>query len=136
MQGELNINKRSVPESEISDNMILARCSNLTLALDYCIEISPYDRQQVAFHFGWDIGHLNRQLNPNDKLHFDPNNIDLLMTFCENTIPLRYQALKQNFGLHRLKSALELENECLRRDLEEKEREHLTILKVLKELKG
>jgi hypothetical protein len=136
MQGELHINKRSVPESEISDNMILARCSSLTLALDYCIEISPFDRQQVAFQFGWDIGHLNRQLNPNDRSHFNPDEINALMEFCGNTIPLRYQALKQNYGLHRLKSALELENEQLRREIDDKTREHETILKVIRELKG
>lgn len=136
MQGELHINKRAVPEAEISDNMILARCPSLTLALDYCIEISPYTRQQVAFQFKWDIGHLNRQLNPNDRLHFNPDEIDAVMEFCGNTIPLRYQALKQNYGLHRLKSALELENDSLRRELEEKAREHETILKVIKELKG
>lgn len=136
LQGELQINKRGVPEEEISDNMILARCPSLTHSLDYCIEISPYTRQQVAFHFGWDEGHLNRQLNPNDRSHFNPDNIKDLMEFCGNTIPLRFQALTQNFGLVRLKSAVELENEQLRLKLAEKERDLAVIMNFVKEVKS
>lgn len=133
-QGVLLTEKKS-PETLITDDMIMARCRSLTAALDYCIEARPFTREQVAFHLGCDVGHLNRQLNPHDRSHFNPDMIDALQKLCGNIIPLRYQALASGYGLHRLKSALEQENERLTRERDQLQRDLEVIKDFMREVR-
>lgn len=129
-QQELNFNQQAT-----TDEMIMARCKSLTGAIDYCIEVSPYERQEVAFRMKIDSGHLNRMLNPNDNMNFPPDRIDELMEICGNLIPLRFQALKRRHGIHRLRSSVEEENEVLRAMLREKEQKESAIMGFLEKAK-
>lgn len=51
-------------------------------------------------------------------------------------IPLRWLALKRGYGLHRLKSALEVENEKLKAELEEERKKREIILETFREIRG
>ena len=125
-----------VKQEEISESMI-TRCKDLRAAIRLCIEVSGIAPKEVAFALGIDSGHLSRMVNTSDDpRHFPPERLNELMNICCNEIPLRWQALNRGYGLYRLKTELEMENEKLRRELEEKNREHAIMLKVFKELKG
>ena len=118
---------------EIPDD-VLARCDSLKSALKMCIGISGMQVKEVAFNLGLDDKHLTRMLseNPNDQRHFPPDLIDKLQDCCGNEIPLRWQALRRGYGLHRLKSALEKENELLQKQLAEQQMKLSTIQEFLK----
>lgn len=133
-QGNLSLNMR---DTDLPDDYVL-KCRDLKHALKLCIEVSGIPFKDVAFQLDMPEKSISRMLsdNPEDHRNFPPELINSLMDICRNEIPLRWQALKRSYGLHRLKSALEIENENLRRELEEKSKEHETILKVIRELKG
>lgn len=116
-QGSLTLKK---PEHVTSE--VIERLADFKAALRLCIDSSGLDLKDVAWRMAMDSGHLHRMLNANDNLHFPPTRLIDLMVVCENEIPLRWLAMKCGFGLVRLKTYLEVENEQLRSDLE-KERE-------------
>ena len=133
-QGNLHLNRR---DSDLPDEYIL-RCRDLKHALKLCIEVSGLPFKDVAFQLDMPEKSISRMLadNPEEHRNFPPELINQLMEVCHNEIPLRWQALSRNYGLHRLKSSLEIENESLRQQLVEKEKEHATILKVIREMKA
>ena len=110
---------------------------DLRAAIRLCIETTGIAPKEVAFSLNMDSGHLSRMINTSDDpRHFPPERLNDLMDICGNEIPLKWQAQSRGYGIHLLKTALELENEKLRKELEEKNREHELMLKVFRELKG
>jgi len=122
---------------EIPDSVI-ANCKDFKSAIRLCIESSGLERKEVAFALGLQDPHLSRMLADasGDERHFPVNLVQKLMDTCANEVPLRWLALKRGFGLYRLKTELELENEKLRKTLEEQNREVAIMMKMFKELKG
>lgn len=131
-QGALSFSKK---QDDVSDDIIL-RCKDLRAAIRLCVEASGLHLKEIAFALGPQENHLSRMMSSDGDRHLPPELIDKLMDICGNEIPLRWQALKRNYGLHRLKTALEMENERLRQELEEERKERVAMLKVLKELKA
>lgn len=105
----------------VTDEEILRRCSHFKDALRLCKELSPLNDQQLADVLDLDPAQWSRIWS--DRGHFPDEKIERFMEVCENAVPVRYLALKQGCELKPMKSTLELENENLRRALEEKEKE-------------
>jgi len=125
-------------KDEIPDSVI-AKCKDFKSAIRLCIEASGLERKEVGFALSLQDAHLSRMLadvNGSEERHFPVNLLQKLMAACGNDVPLRWLALQRGFGLYRLKTELELENERLRQELDNKEREHKTMLKMFRELKG
>lgn len=122
---------------EISDAEILRRCKSQRDALRVCVEISGLCPKDIAFQLDIDPGHFSRMINQSDdKRHFPQDLVDSLMDICANEIPLRYAALKRGYGLQKLKSKLEEENEALKDQLEEERRKFETITEFMKTVRG
>jgi hypothetical protein len=125
-------------KDEIPDSVI-ANCKDFKGAIRLCIESSGLERKEVGFALNLQDAHLSRMLSDvsgSDERHFPVNLLQKLMTACANDVPLRWLAMQRGFGLYRLKTELEMENEKLRSELEERKKEHETMLKVFRELKG
>lgn len=124
-------------KEEVPDVTIL-RCRDLKAAIRLCYEVSGLPLKELAFHLEIDERHLTRMManNPNDQRHFPQDALQRLMDVCQNEIPLRWLALTRGYGLHKLKSELEVENETLRRQLQEQQREMETVKKWMKEIRA
>jgi len=125
-------------KDEIPDSVIVAS-KDFKSAVRLCIEVSGLERKQVAAALDLQDPHLSRMLadsNGSDERHFPLNKIEALMDICGNTIPVRWLALKRGYGLHRLKTALEVENEQLKAELQEREKEMATMMKLVKEIRS
>lgn len=125
-------------KDEIPD-AVIKNCKDFKGAIRLCIEASGLERKEVGFALNLQDSHLSRMLSDvsgSDERHFPVNLLQRLMAACANDVPLRWLAMQRGFGLYRLKTELELENERLRQELEENRREHETMLKVFRELKG
>lgn len=122
---------------EVPDSVI-ASCRDFKAAVRLCIEVSGLERKQVAFHLELQDAHLSRMLadSKDDERHFPINKITKLMEVCGNNIPLRWMANTRGFGLYRLKSEVEMENEALKREIEKEREEKALMLKMFRELKG
>lgn len=132
-QGTLRLTTK---HEDVSDDAV-RRCKDLRSAIRMCIETSGLQTKEVAFDLNINKDHLSRMVNnSDDPRHFPPERLDDLMNVCRNEIPLRWQAMNRGYGLYRLKTELELENEKLRRDNEEKDRKYAMLLEVVREVKG
>lgn len=122
---------------EVPDSAIKA-CKDFRSALRLCIARSGLERKEVAFYLGLQESHLSRMLtdNPEDNRHFPPDKITELMNITQNNIPLRWLALSRGYGLYRLKSEVELENEQLKEELARQQGKLETIQEFLKNVKG
>jgi hypothetical protein len=122
---------------EISDAEIMRRCQSLRDALRVCVDLSGLCPKEIAFALDIDQAHFSRMIHPaDDKRHFPPDLFMKLMEVCGNEVPLRFLALSCGYGLHRLKSELERENDELKAALVEQERKLETITEFLKTVKG
>lgn len=132
-QGALTFTSR---DGDISDD-IVQRCRSLKHAIKLCIEVSGLPLKDVAFQLDVAEKSLSRMLadNPDDHRNFPPELINKLMDVCHNEIPLRFQALTRGYGLHRLKSALELEVERLKGELAWEKEKRQAIQEFLRESK-
>lgn len=124
-------------KDEISDDVV-ARCPSMKAAIKLCVEVSGLCVKEVAFHLDRDEKWVSRVLadNPEDTRHFPPDLLGKLMDICGNEIPMRWLALHRGYGLHKLKSRLEEENEALQRQLEEERRKFETITEFMKTVRG
>lgn len=77
---------------------------------------------------------LSLSETPSQKKNFPSEAVDDFMSLTSN-IPLRYLALKNGCGLVRLKSVIEHENEMLKAQLAEKEKELQVITDFMKKIK-
>lgn len=71
---------------------------------------------------------------PSQKKNFPAEALDDFMDLTSN-IPLRYLAIRGGFGLVRLKSVVEHENEMLKQQLADKEKELQVITDFMKKIK-
>ena len=131
-QGTLRL---QTSNQDMSDQVLL-RCKDLRAALRLCIETSGRQIKEIAFDLDINKDHLSRMINASeDPRHFPLERLDDLMTICGNEIPLRWQALKRNYGLHELKSAQDIKIERLERELEEERKEKQIMMKIVKEIR-
>lgn len=123
-------------QEEIGDQ-IIARHDDPKALLRFAAETSGRPLKAIADDIEMDDKQLIRCLshNPNETRHFPFEHILQFMEAIDNDIPLRWLALKRGFGLVRLKSTLEIENERLKAELAEQQREMLVIKNFLKEVK-
>lgn len=132
-----------LPLNEITDLEILSTCHNFKQALRFSAQkSSPKSLKVIALELSErghkvDEGTLSLWLSddPAQKKNFPPEAID---DFIELTtdIPRRYLALKGGYGLVRLKSDVELENEQLKATLAERDKEIDVITKFMKSIKS
>lgn len=122
---------------EITDEVV-GRCQSMKAAIKLCVEVSGLCVKEIAFQLDREEKWVSRVLadNPDDNRHFPPDLLGKLMDVCGNEIPLRWLALSRGYGLHKLKSRLEEENETLQRQLEEEQRKMETIMEFMKQIKG
>ena len=119
---------------DTSDQEIIRECKSFKDALRMAAKKSGRSMKVIALELQ-ERGHkideatlsLSLSENPSQKKNFPSEAIDDFITVTNN-IPTRYLALKQGYGLVRLKSELEMENEKLKEQLEE-ERKKLDIIK-------
>jgi len=132
-QGNLIFERR---HDDVTDDVLL-RCQSLKHALRLCIEVTGLPLKEVAFRLDMPDKSLSRMLadNPDDHRNFPPESINHLMDVCENEIPLRWQALSRGYGLVRLKSEVESENERLKAEVERLQRDRDVIVGFLREAK-
>src|SRR6266498_1378239 len=102
-------------KEEISESLI-RKSRDMKSAIKLSIEVSGLPLKDVAYHLGMPDKTLSRMLadNPEDNRHFPPDKIPELMNITQNEIPLRWLALSRGYGLFRLKSEVEIENERLK----------------------
>ena len=133
-QGSLLFSRRN---DDVSDDA-LHRCPSLKHALRLCIEVTGLPLKEIAFRLDMPDKTLSRTLveNSEDHRNFPPELIPLLMDVCENEIPLRWLSLARGYGLFRLKSEVEIENERLKAELAAQEAKLATITEFLKTVNG
>lgn len=124
-------------KEEISE-VLIRKCRDMKAAIKLSIEISGLPLKEVAFHLDMPDKTLSRMLadNPEDNRHFPPDKIPSLMNITQNEIPLRWLAVSRGYGLFRLKSEIEMENERLKTELAAQEAKLATITEFLKTVKG
>ncbi len=119
-------------ERDVSDE-IVAKCPNFNAALKLSKEVSGLNNDKVfCQELDIDPGHWSRIWS--GSAHFPENKLISFMKICNNLIPLRWQAMQFNLGLHLLKSEVERENERLRKENERKDQELEAIKKFMKEI--
>lgn len=111
---------RSNPKQDISDEIILKQATWKD-ALRLSKSVSGLDDKQIAGELEIDPAQWSRIWS--DQANFPERKIMRFMEVCGNLIPLRWLSLKCGYGLTPLKSMLEMENESLKKALEEKEKE-------------
>lgn len=131
MKKEVFMNQEKISDLDIS------RYDDPKALLRFAVQVSGRTLKAIADDIGMNEKQFIRALshNPNDNRHFPFENITTFLDAIDNDIPLRWLALKRGFGLVRLKSSVEIENERLKRELEEKAREMDVIKAFLKEVK-
>ena len=113
-QFELPISEQvEVPEKDI------ARQKNMTGAIKLCIASSGLKDKQVYLPLEIDAGHFSKILS--DQGHFPHNKYGQLFDLCGNEAPLFWLAHSRGYGLVKLKSTLEKENDVLKAKLREKD---------------
>jgi plasmid maintenance system antidote protein VapI len=133
---EQGVLKLQAKRDEVADSAI-SKCKDLRAAIRLCIETSGLQVKEVAFDLNLNKDHLSRMVNNDgDPRHFPPELIDKLQDVCGNEIPLRWQAMRRNYGLYELKSAQDLKIERLELELEEERREKSLMMKIVKEMRG
>lgn len=126
---------------DTSDQEILINCKTFKDALRMALKKSGRSANVIALELQ-ERGHkidesmLSQVLaeNPSQKKNFPSEAVDDFIAVTNN-IPTRYLALKQGYGLVRLKSELEIENEKLKAQLEEEKKKLETIKEFLKDFK-
>jgi hypothetical protein len=127
---------------DISDREIAAQCKTFRDALRMAREKSGKSEKVITLELE-ERGHkidqstlsLSLSDNPSQKKNFPAEAVTDFIDIT-NDIPLRYLAMKRGFGLIRLKSEVELENERLRSELEEKNKELSVITNFMKSIKS
>ena len=109
-------------------------CPTLSDACLYCMALTG--RQDKSLQIDLDIDKATFSRIKTGERHFPVSKLDLLMDVCGNDAPLIWLAHQRGFGLVRLRSEVEEENDRLRAHNEELEKklEHFT--EFLAKVKG
>lgn len=129
-QRELPLRKHAL---DVSDDVVF-RCADFKEALNLARTVSGLNDKQFTMDLDIDPGQWSRIWSGSGN--FPEKKIERFMELCGNIIPLKWLAFKSGFELKPLKSALEVENEALRTELEAKTREIEVIKKFLKETRA
>ena len=132
-QGGLIFKKSQV---EVSDSVIL-KYEDPKRLLHFAAEVSAIPFKEIAFQMDMDEKQFIRCLsnNPHETRHFPFERIEKLMDVICNEIPLRWLALRRGYGLVRLKSEVERENEFLKSEIARLERDRDVVVQFFREAK-
>lgn len=103
---------------DVTDGL-LERIPNFHQALMECHRYAPVADKVVPMELGIDKGQWSRI--ESGAAHFPPSRIEEFMDRCGNEIPLQWLARRRGYGLVRLQSEVERENEFLREQLRRQE---------------
>lgn len=120
--------------TEVSDQLI-SELPDKRAALKACVMFSGKPLKAIAYELGIAPDHLSKMLTPSpDPRHFPQEKENLLMDICGNEIPLRWALLKRGYASPRSVSALEKENQRLRKELEEAKTDRRFVMNIFKSL--
>ncbi len=116
----------------------ISACQTMRDALRLCWQISDISLEDLANDLGVLSSHLSNMLGNKQSRnrYFPPEKINQLMDVCQNEIPLHWLAFSRGYGLFRLKSEVEAENERLKEELRKVDKKLETIQEFLKSVKG
>ena len=105
--------------------------------LRFAAESSTVPLKEIACRIDMDEKQLIRCLshNPNETRHFPFEILNIFQDAIGNEIPLRWLALSRGYGLVRLKSEVERENERLRAEVERLQRDRDVVIQFFREAK-
>lgn len=120
---------------------IISSCRTLSSTVRLMITSSGYSEDQVGCALGYSTSHWSEILNGKKNLPWEKNGegkggLKEAMDFCASDLPLRWLALSRGYGLFRLKSEVELENERLKAELSAQEAKLATIMEFMQKVKG
>lgn len=118
---------------DVSDEVVAGRATMLD-AVRLCIELAPVADNVICEELGIDAGQWSRIKS--GSAHFPTNKYLELMEACGNEVPLRWLAYQRGYGLVRLKSEVEIENERLKAELQEERRKNETITEFMRQVKA
>lgn len=113
---------------------VIRRQPDLRAAIRLCVDVSGLLEKQVCLELTIDNGHWARIKK--GEAHFPPEKLNLLMDVCGNEIPLRWQNMKRGYGMVRLKSEVEVENELLRMENAEKDKKLAYFEEIIQKIHG
>jgi hypothetical protein len=115
--------------SEVSDELI-ARLADEHAAILLSMQVSGLADQQLADQLEIEYAQFSRIKS--GHAHFPQRKLLTFMDVCGNEILMRFLVMRRGYGLHRLLSDVETENEQLRRKLADKDRELEIIQKFMR----
>lgn len=130
-QGELPMAVKRPIKEIITDQEVMVRCRSMRDAIKLCVSLAPVDEQVVCIEIELDQAQWSRFKS--GKAHFPDDKLSLLEDCCGNEIPTRYKALSRGYGLVKLKSELEKDNDRLMALLDQRDQELSVIKKFLKD---
>jgi len=113
---------------------VVARKSSLLDAIRLCAELAPVDDKVICRELELDAAQWSRIKS--GQAHFPADKYNDLMDICGNEAPLRWLAQKRGYGLVRLKSEVEIENENLRAQLAQREKELDVITRFMRDTRA
>lgn len=108
----------------------VSRQPSLLAAIALCVRSSGLLDNRVAQELEIQEAQFSRILK--GDAHFPPNKLNALMDVCGNEIPLRWMAMSRGYGLVRLKSEVEKENEALRQKLRDEQLKNEVLAEALR----
>jgi len=106
--------------TEVGDDIVHAQ-RDLTAAIVLCIATSGLDPKDIYTALGIDAPTYSRIMSR--QAHFAQDKLIALMELCENHIPLRWLARRCGYELKLLQSVIERQNEELRQQLVDRDRQ-------------
>lgn len=119
-------------KKEVGLEVILS-CPTFKDALKLCKSISGLDDKQIAGTLDIDPAQWSRIFGNGGN--FPENKLIEYMELCRNMVPLIWLAHRCGYGIHPLKSELELENDTLREQLKAEQQRVAVISEFLKGIK-
>jgi hypothetical protein len=102
-------------KKEVSVDAILAQ-PTFKAALALCKSVSGLEDKQICGALDIDAAQFSRIFGNGGN--FPEDKLLKFMTICGNVVPLIWLAYKCGYGIYRLKSEVEMENERLRAELD------------------
>lgn len=128
-QLELRIPRRAVPQHV--DVSVVAMQRSMTAAILLCVQASGLTDGEISSDLEIDPATWSR--TKNGQANFPPDKLEHLMERCGNHVPLQYLAMRSEFELRPLRSALEVQLDDLRAQLADRDREIETIKRFVQE---
>ena len=100
------------------DNIYIERCRSMRQAIKLCVDLSGVNDNALCIDLGIDPGQWSRIKS--GQAHF-PDKFNEIQDVCGNYAPLQWYAHSEGFGLVKLQSELEAENDQLRQEKQELE---------------